>query len=320
MPNYTPEEALAELDHAVVQLGLKPVLFGGLVLRVAPGHDGDRAARWVDGLGLDSAHDYDPVWARCAELGVSPTFHSTGIGFGSRVSPTNYVANHIGNFAAGSEAVCRSLLFGGAMRRFPELRFAFLEGGVAWAANLYADAVGHWEKRNRAALAHYDPRALDRATARRPRAHARIGRLHGALGPRRRVAALPLGPRRGPRGARRVRRVGLESAEQIRDVFAEQCFFGCEADDPMNALAFDDRLHPMGARLQAMFASDIGHWDVPDFRGVLGEAWELVEDGRLDDDAFRRFTFEHAARLFTATRPDFFAGTVVEDAVAAMNR
>jgi hypothetical protein len=72
----------------------------------------------------------------------------------------------------------------------------------------------------------------------------------------------------------------------------------------------------MGARLQAMFASDIGHWDVPDFRGVLGEAWELVEDGRLDEEAFRAFTFTNAANLFTATRPDFFAGTVVEDAVA----
>ncbi len=101
VPNYTPDEALVELDYAVSVLGLRPVLFGGLVLRAAPGHDGDRAARWVDGLGLDSAYDYDPVWERCAELGVSPTFHSTGIGFGSRTSPTNYVANHIGNFAAG---------------------------------------------------------------------------------------------------------------------------------------------------------------------------------------------------------------------------
>jgi predicted TIM-barrel fold metal-dependent hydrolase len=316
VPNYTPEEALAELEHAVGILGLKPVLFGGLVLRVAPGHDGDRAARWVDGLGLDSAHDYDPVWARCAELGVSPTFHSTGIGFGSRVSPTNYVANHIGNFAAGSEAVCRSLLFGGAMRRFPELRFAFLEGGPAWAASLYADVVGHWEKRNRGALAHYDPAALDRPLLDDlVRSHgsdafvARMDRLDSSL-------RFLSDPDEDPTVLDEFAASGLESAEQIRAVFAEQCFFGCEADDPMNALAFDERLHPMGVQLQAMFASDIGHWDVPDFRGVLGEAWELVEDGRLDEEAFRRFTFSNAARLFTETRPDFFVGTVVEGAVA----
>jgi len=34
---------------------------------------------------------------------------------GSRTSPTNDVADHIGNFAtgAGTEAACRALLFGG---------------------------------------------------------------------------------------------------------------------------------------------------------------------------------------------------------------
>ncbi len=318
VPNYTPAEALAELDHAVGVLGLKPVLFGGLVLRPAPGHDGDRAARWVDGLGLDSAHDYDPVWSRCVELGVSPTFHSTGIGFGSRVSPTNYVANHIGNFAAGSEAVCRSLLFGGAMTRFPALRFAFLEGGVAWAASLYADLVGHWEKRNREALAHYDPRRLDRSLlddlVRRHGSDAFVERLDQIDASLRFLSD----PDEDPNHLDEFATSGLESAEQIRSVFAEQCFFGCEADDPMNALAFDQRLHPMGARLQAMFASDIGHWDVPDFRAVLGEAWELVADGRLDEETFRAFTFANAARLFTGTRADFFAGTVVEDAVAAL--
>jgi predicted TIM-barrel fold metal-dependent hydrolase len=320
VPNYTPEEALAELDHAVGVLGLKPVLFGGLVLRTAPGHDGDRAARWVDGLGLDSAYDYDPVWARCAELGVSPTFHSTGIGFGSRVSPTNYVANHLGNFAAGSEAVCRSLLLGGAMTRFPGLRFAFLEGGVAWAASLYADLVGHWEKRNRDALSHYDPRALDRSLldglVREHGSDAFVERLD-RIDPSLRFLS---DPDEDPAALDEFAASGVSSAEQIRGVFAEQCFFGCEADDPMNALAFDARLHPMGARLQAMFASDIGHWDVPDFRGVLGEAWELVEDGRLDEDAFRAFTFTNAARLFTGTRPDFFAGTVVEDAASTLLR
>jgi predicted TIM-barrel fold metal-dependent hydrolase len=312
VPNYTPDEALTELDHAVGVLGLKPVLFGGLVLRSAPGHEGDRAARWVDGLGLDSAYDYDPVWARCVELGVSPTFHSTGIGFGSRTSPTNYVANHIGNFAAGSEAVCRSLLFGGALRRFPQLRFAFLEGGVAWAASVYADTVGHWEKRNRVALAHYDPAALDRGRL------DELAAVHGSDAVRSRWDRVESSlrflsdPAEDPAVLDEFAASGIECLEDIRAVFAEQCFFGCEADDPMNALAFDERLHPMGARLQAMFASDIGHWDVPDFRGVLGEAWELVEDGRLDEEAFRQFTFSNAARLFTGTRPDFFEGTLVE--------
>ena len=54
----------------------------------------------------------------------------------------------------------------------------------------------------------------------------------------------------------------------------------------MAAVAFDERLNPLGARIPALFASDIGHWDVPDFRRVLEEAWELVEHGLLDSEGF----------------------------------
>ena len=119
-------------------LGLRAVMCTGLVQRPLPGDNVPRGARWVDALGLDSAHDYDPLWQRFVDLGVTPTFHSTGMGWGSRTSPTSYVANHLGSFAAAGEALCRSLFLGGVMHRFPTLRFAFLEGGVAWAATLCA--------------------------------------------------------------------------------------------------------------------------------------------------------------------------------------
>ena len=65
-----------------------------------------------------------------------------------------------------------------------------------------------------------------------------------------------------------------------------------------------------------MFASDIGHWDVPDFASVLPEAWELVEDGHLDPADFRAFTFENPVALWAGTNPAFFAGTIVESAVS----
>ena len=55
-------------------------------------------------------------------------------------------------------------------RRFPELNFAFLEGGVGWAASLFADLIGHWEKRNRDALENTNPANLD---------HAELLALHG---------------------------------------------------------------------------------------------------------------------------------------------
>src|SRR5580698_5384140 len=105
IPTFSPQEALAELEHAVVELGLRAVMMGGAVPRPIP--EGGAQAIWMDGLGHGSLYDYEPLWRRCAELGISPTFHSTGSGWGSRMSTNNFVYNHIGNFAAAGELTAR---------------------------------------------------------------------------------------------------------------------------------------------------------------------------------------------------------------------
>jgi len=46
----------------------------------------------------------------------------------------------------------------------------------------------------------------------------------------------------------------------------------------MNATAFG-KGNPFGAKLNAIFSSDIGHFDVIDFRDPLPQAHELVEKG-----------------------------------------
>ena len=69
-------------------------------------------------------------------------------------------------------------------------------------------------------------------------------------------------------------------------------------------------------RLSPMLGSDIGHFDVIDMSHVLAEAYELVEDELITADDFREFVFTNVARLHTALNPDFFRGTVVEEAVA----
>ena len=315
IPMFTPEEAIRELDHAVGELGLKAVMLSGVIPRPVPGAEGVRGAKWMDTLAHDSDYDYDPVWQRCEELGVSPTFHSSGQGVASRVSRTNYVYNHIGNFAWAGEAACRSIFIGGVARRFPKLRFGFLEGGVAWAANLYSDILGHYEKRGGGAVSRYDPAELDRELIEQLiREHGssavvdRLERLDEAL-------LMLSDPDEEASGLDEFAESGIQSAVEIRDVFEQQFFFGCEADDPMNAIAFDRAKIPLGARMNAVFASDIGHWDVPDFRRVLPEAWELVEHGHMDEDDFRAFTFDNVVSLLTATNPDFFADTAVADAV-----
>jgi hypothetical protein len=49
---------------------------------------------------------------------------------------------------------------------------------------------------------------------------------------------------------------------------------------------------------------------------VLEEAYELVEHGLISEANFRDFVFANPASLHTGMNPDFFKGTVVEDAVA----
>jgi predicted TIM-barrel fold metal-dependent hydrolase len=314
IPMNSPGEALDELDYCTSELGMKAVLLGGLVYRTL-GEDLPRGARWVDTFGPESPYDYEPVWARCVELGVAPTFHSSAMGWGSRISQNNYVFNHLGNFAQAGEATCRSLFLHGVPNRHPALRCAFLEGGAGWACGLYADLIGHFEKRGRGGIDRYDPNNIDRELM------TRLFQSHGPERFKKHLDELEAGLRILSRPEDRsddFAASGVESAEDVRDIFLRNFRFGCEADDPLNATAFDTRMNPLGARLRAIFSSDIGHWDVPDMREVLEEAWELVEKGLLTETDFRDFSFTNAATMWAEASPTFFEGTVVEETVAQL--
>jgi predicted TIM-barrel fold metal-dependent hydrolase len=315
IPVHTPGEAVAELEHAVGELGLKVAMLSGHVVRPRPGTSDPRGAHWVDTLALDSIHDYDPLWRRCSELGVAPTFHSSALGLDTHESPTNYVYNKMGSFAGSLHALCRALVLGGVPQRFPGLRFAFLEGGAGWGAMLYADLLAHWRKRNADAVRQYDPRCLDRARLRElfaqhasPAMRQRIGELERWLHP----LSDPEDPPQDD-----FARSGITGPDDVRRVFAERLFFGCEADDPVNAQAFDRRVNPLGVRLNAIFGSDIGHWDVPDVREVVSESYELVEAGLLSADDYRAFVFGNVVDLWGGCNPRFFDGTMVEAAARA---
>jgi predicted TIM-barrel fold metal-dependent hydrolase len=331
VPMTTPAEAIAELEYAV-GLGLKTIMIDCAVPRPIEALAAQRAqvspalARvmtWLDTFGIDSEHDYDPFWARCVELGVSPTAHMAGM-WGTRTSISSYVHNHLGMFAAAGEAMCKSLFLGGVTYRFPELRIALLEGGASWACSLYADLIEHWEKRNGEAVADYDPAKLDRdrlANALREHGGERYARLlerpleESCQGLYMLAGWIPEAgwSPHDPALLDEFARCPIASAEDLRDHFASSFFFGCEAEDPSIAWALDGKL-PENAKLQVMFGSDIGHWDVTDIRAVLAEAYELLEHERITPEAFRAFTFTNAVRLHGK---QFFEGTAVAREAAA---
>jgi len=73
IPMHTPQEALEELEFTVQRLGMRAIMMAGHVRRPIPAlaeitPQANRASGWFDTFGLDSAYDYDPVWAKCVEL------------------------------------------------------------------------------------------------------------------------------------------------------------------------------------------------------------------------------------------------------------
>jgi predicted TIM-barrel fold metal-dependent hydrolase len=320
VPMNTPDEAVGALEH-IKSLGAKVGIIASHVHRPVPGVPmaGDdewadvrvpewETRGWVDTFGIDSEYDYDPVWAKAIELQLPLSAHTAGIGASDRASISNFVFNQIGHFAAAGGALAKSLFLGGVTSRFPELRVALLEGGAAVGVEVYIGLVATWKKRGGEAIAKLNPENLDKEL---------VKKLLVEDNPKL-ASYSPEQLTGGNAGMTRARddfaAVGITSVEQLRDRFCTNFYWGCEADDPLVGLAFDSRVTPLGARLPAMFASDLGHWDVPDFDEPLEEAYELVEREILDADQLREFVFTNPLRFYSSLDPTFFDGTTVEQA------
>jgi hypothetical protein len=320
---HTPEEAIGELEFVTRQLGSKVGMFGSGIRRPLPAAKSvdpevARFAAHYDQLGLDSDYDYDRVWQKCRELKMAPTFHTGGRGLGLRNTASNFTYNHIGHFAAAGHAVAKSLFLGGVTRRFPDVNFGFLEGGVGWACQLFADLIEHWERRGKAGLEYMDPKKLDRPLLAQlvdkygyQEIGAELRRRDGWPNPKDDELDGGVAEHDDYAACKITRK------EDWIDLYARPYYFGCEADDRMNAVAFG-KVNPFGARINAIFSSDVGHFDVPDMRMVLPEAHELVEDGLITATDFRDFTFANAVRLWGTQNPRFFEGTAVAKEAAAL--
>jgi len=213
------------------------------------------------------------------------------------------------------------VVMGGVARRFPSLNFAFLEGGAGWACDVFSGLDSRFKKRNRQTIENLNPANMDMDLARK--AFAQYGGplladkfdLAGKETDIWPPIMLSQRHREDPTTIDEWVQSGITSRQDLRDIFGRQFYFGCEADDPTAGWGFSGKGNPGGTPLKCFFSSDIGHWDVSDMTHVLAEAFELMDDGLLDGDQFRQFTFSHAAHLHGGMNPDFFKGTVVADAV-----
>ena len=337
IPLHTPQEGIEELEFAVKTLGLKAIQIPGHVRRPIPafqkyGEEVANEATWIDTFGLDSEYDYDPFWAKCVELKVVPTTHSSGMGWTSRRSISNYQYNHIGHFASAGEALCKSLFFGGVTRRFPTLKFAFLEGGSAWGASLYADILWHWETRNPEILQNNNPNAMDRELLLElftryggETVHGRLDQVGNGLGFHGHLFSPD-----DPGELNEFKEAGITRPEDVRvseaPPFAQRLrrrqearflnhfYFGTESDDTRVAHAYNGKANPFGDRVKAFLGSDSGHWDVPDITAVTANAYSMVEREIITEEDLRYFLSIHPLELYTSLNRDFFRGTAVEKA------
>jgi aminocarboxymuconate-semialdehyde decarboxylase len=120
LPMQTPERAAAELRRAMQKLGLKGAQIGSN----------------INGRNLDDPA-LEPLWEAANELKALLMVHPTQIAGADRLKDY-YLANLIGNPLDSTIAIA-SLVFGGVVERFPQIKFFFVHGGgfAPWQAGRF---------------------------------------------------------------------------------------------------------------------------------------------------------------------------------------
>lgn len=117
IPLQDPELAANELERCVKDLGLVGVQIGS----------------HVNDWNLDERR-LDPVWERAERLGAAIFVHPWEM-MGKEKMPRYWLPWLVGMPAETSLAIC-SILFGGVLDRFPNLRFCFAHGGGSFPMTL----------------------------------------------------------------------------------------------------------------------------------------------------------------------------------------
>ena len=134
---HDPEEAAREARRAVEELGMIGVAL--LPMPIAGKHIHDP--------------EFDVLWAELERLNVPACFHGTS-GAISRDyiqarmvgHPAYRTLSHAASFTLELMLAAGSMILGGVLQRFPNLRVAFLEGNCSWAPWWLYRLDDQWEK------------------------------------------------------------------------------------------------------------------------------------------------------------------------------
>ena len=121
LPMQAPDKAAAELRRAMRTLGLKGAQIGSN----------------INGRNLDDP-SFEPLWEAANELKALIMVHPTQVAGADRLK-SYYLTNLIGNPLDSTIAVA-SLVFGGVVARYPDIKFFFVHGGgfAPWQAGRFA--------------------------------------------------------------------------------------------------------------------------------------------------------------------------------------
>ena len=111
-----PNSAAEELRRAVTKLGMRGAVMPSNSLHAPP-------------LGTPN---YSPVYEVANELGCCVAIHGGVHGSMGMDGLDPYAAVHAIGHPLGQMISLASIVFNGVLERFPNVRFGFLEGGVAW--------------------------------------------------------------------------------------------------------------------------------------------------------------------------------------------
>ena len=325
IPMHTPEEAIAELRiRGRASSGLKAAMFAGYVGGRSRGRRSPRPAT----LGRHaSASTARTTTTRCGRAASSsacsrPSTPAAGLGRAQLDRRTTCTTTSATSRPRARRPAA-SLFLGGVTRRFPELRFAFLEGGVAWAcapATPTCSATGRSATPRRASPT-TTRAALDRAALREL-----FEREYAPALPRRALDDCSSATARALHDPDEPARA-LDEFAALRHRARPRTCASCFARALLLRLRgrrSDERLGlrraPQPARRAARARSSAptsATGTCPTCARCSREAWELVEHGLISPDDFRAFVFDNPLELWTAANPDFFDGTRVEKAARA---